>query len=160
MGSTSDRRLHWEDLTDDGITPYLKGIHLTLESWRPGRDEEGWRLRGKAAVELEEKFRLNPSAYPTQPKMVKAVERLEGDVRALDELTRSTQPPCLLARPQKDAIAALMFGDTSGEGYGSSLWKYGGRIVNTINGIWTRAYGQGHRISGSCPILCCGSSSW
>ena len=27
------------------ITPYLKGVHLTLESWRPYRDEEGWRLQ-------------------------------------------------------------------------------------------------------------------
>ena len=26
------------------IVPYLKGIHLTLDSWRNGRDAEGWKL--------------------------------------------------------------------------------------------------------------------
>jgi hypothetical protein len=26
------------------LVPYLKGIHLTLDSWQPGRDSEGWRV--------------------------------------------------------------------------------------------------------------------
>jgi hypothetical protein len=26
------------------ITPYLKGMHLTLDGWRPNRDEELWKL--------------------------------------------------------------------------------------------------------------------
>lgn len=26
------------------LTPYVKGFHLTLESWRPDRDEAGWKL--------------------------------------------------------------------------------------------------------------------
>jgi hypothetical protein len=30
--------------TYPSITPYLKGIHLTLDSWRPWRDDEGWKL--------------------------------------------------------------------------------------------------------------------
>jgi hypothetical protein len=29
--------------TYPAITPYLKGIHLTIDSWRIGRDEEGWK---------------------------------------------------------------------------------------------------------------------
>ena len=29
------------------MKPYLKGVHLILESWRPYRDEYGWRLRGE-----------------------------------------------------------------------------------------------------------------
>ena len=28
------------------MTPYMKGVHLTLDSWRPYRDGEGWRLQG------------------------------------------------------------------------------------------------------------------
>jgi hypothetical protein len=27
------------------MSPFLLGFHLTIDSWRPGRDEEGWRLR-------------------------------------------------------------------------------------------------------------------
>ena len=26
------------------LTPYLKGFHLSLESWRPDRDQHGWKL--------------------------------------------------------------------------------------------------------------------
>jgi hypothetical protein len=26
------------------IIPYPKGIHLTLDSWRPGQDSDGWKL--------------------------------------------------------------------------------------------------------------------
>ena len=29
------------------MNPYLKELHLTLDSWRPYSDEEGWRLQGK-----------------------------------------------------------------------------------------------------------------
>jgi hypothetical protein len=34
------------------LHPYLKGIHLTLESWRLGKNEEGWTVR-PAATEAE-----------------------------------------------------------------------------------------------------------
>lgn len=30
--------------TFPGMVPYLKGIHHTLESWRTGRDKDGWRF--------------------------------------------------------------------------------------------------------------------
>jgi hypothetical protein len=30
-----------------GMKPYLKGFHLLLETWREGRDEEGWKLCAK-----------------------------------------------------------------------------------------------------------------
>ena len=26
------------------LTPYLKGFHLTLDSWRDGRNLEGWKI--------------------------------------------------------------------------------------------------------------------
>jgi len=34
------------------LVPYLKGIHLTLDSWRPNRDDDGWKISNT----LEEKF--------------------------------------------------------------------------------------------------------
>ena len=30
--------------TYPSLNPYLKGIHLTLDSWRPHRDDDGWKL--------------------------------------------------------------------------------------------------------------------
>jgi len=32
-----------------GMKPYLKGFHLSLETWRGGRDEEGWKMTPKEA---------------------------------------------------------------------------------------------------------------
>ncbi len=26
------------------LTPYLKGLHLTIDSWRDNRDDEGWQM--------------------------------------------------------------------------------------------------------------------
>jgi hypothetical protein len=31
------------------LNPYLKGIHLTLCSWMPGRDKDGWKIRKKGS---------------------------------------------------------------------------------------------------------------
>jgi hypothetical protein len=29
------------------INPYMKGLHLTIDSWRPVREPDGFKLRGK-----------------------------------------------------------------------------------------------------------------
>jgi hypothetical protein len=29
------------------LNPYIKGLHLTIDSWRPGRKESGFKMRGK-----------------------------------------------------------------------------------------------------------------
>ena len=38
--------------TYTSMVPYLKGIHLTLDSWRKGRDEEGWKVMGYKGEEI------------------------------------------------------------------------------------------------------------
>jgi hypothetical protein len=53
------------------ITPFHKGMHLTLDSWRPGRDTEGW----KHLLTLEELDALDV-AEATAPEFVHAVPRL------------------------------------------------------------------------------------
>ena len=30
--------------TYPGITPFLKGVHHTIESWRTGRNQDGWKF--------------------------------------------------------------------------------------------------------------------
>ena len=38
-----------------GMKPYLKGFHLSLESWRAGKNSEGWKLRpGEAEAVFED----------------------------------------------------------------------------------------------------------
>ncbi len=29
------------------LNPYIKGLHLAIDSWRPGREELGFKMRGK-----------------------------------------------------------------------------------------------------------------
>jgi hypothetical protein len=40
--------------TYPAITPYLKGLHLTIDSWREGRDSDGWKLSPSALAEMWE----------------------------------------------------------------------------------------------------------
>ena len=37
-----------------GMKPYLKGFHLSMETWQVGRDEEGWKLPPGALIGPEE----------------------------------------------------------------------------------------------------------
>ena len=37
------------------MTPYLQGLHLTIDGWRPDRDEHGHKLQGRALAEWREK---------------------------------------------------------------------------------------------------------
>ena len=30
------------------LSPYYKGLHLTIDGWRPDRDNQGYKLHGKA----------------------------------------------------------------------------------------------------------------
>jgi hypothetical protein len=49
------------------ITPYLKGMHLTLEGWRPNRDEEMWKLQPKLGRHLLRMLFRHPHLNWSQP---------------------------------------------------------------------------------------------
>ncbi|KAL7581700.1 hypothetical protein ACA910_022243 [Epithemia clementina (nom. ined.)] len=76
------------------------------------------------------------------PLVVTPVSQLQADVQALAELTSSVAPPKVLVRPQSAAVAAVMFGDASGSGFGTSLWLQGSTEIHAVHGVWTRAYGS------------------
>jgi hypothetical protein len=60
--------------TYPAFTPYLKGYHLTIDSWRPDRDREGWRLP---------RAQLSSDPYPDPPSYVQLVPRFCDDVLCL-----------------------------------------------------------------------------
>ena len=130
--------LVYVSLTFEVMVSYLKGIHMTLESWRDDRDEDGWRLNPKdrRRIIMERKDERKP------PQRVSQVSRFKGDVEALVELPRGEEPPRIQARPTVGASVAMIFADASGEGFGSSLWIYGSTKIDTEHGLWTRAYGS------------------
>ncbi|KAL7572801.1 hypothetical protein ACA910_014658 [Epithemia clementina (nom. ined.)] len=111
------------------MVPYLKGLHLTLESWRKDRDEDGWKMTAKERALVnrgkdEERDAVEENYNPNMkaPDKVIPAPRFADDVYVLTELTKSAQTLQVLVHLTGQAIAALMFGDASGTVFGTSLW--------------------------------------
>ena len=114
---------------------YLNGIYATMNSWRPDRDEEGWKLGSDVILENESvrKPTLN------NPARVRMVPRMLFDVEALEKLTASKEPPQRTLRPVKHgAVARYYFGDASGAGFGMSGWSPGDDQIEVDFGSWDR----------------------
>ena len=123
--------------TYPAMVPYLKGIHLTLDSWRPNRGTDGWKLSDAEikANNLYAKGELGGSefeeAYDTQaPAVVRPVGRLVKDLEALALLTAELEPPVRVVRSSRIVQARYGFGDASGGGFGAS--------IEARKGIWYR----------------------
>jgi hypothetical protein len=120
--------------TYPAFTPYLKGVHLTLDSWRPNRDDEGWKM--------VHAFHYHKNEYPlptspTQPLVrVTGVPRLAGDLQALAKLFSTPHPPWRIVRSSSVIIALYGFGDASGEGFGGTLLTPQG--IRYRYGLWGR----------------------
>ena len=139
-------------LTYDFLQPYLKGFHLSEESWRPGRDADGWKQRDKNTgvgegddvldefdLELEAALEdLHSGVRPDltlpntrrkdddAPPTVKPVPRLGFDVKALKAFLEPETPLQVIVRPVQGACYVVYgAGDASGEGFGSSLKPMG-----------------------------------
>jgi hypothetical protein len=119
--------------TYTSMIPYLKGLHLTIDSWRPNRDDDGWRMTSGYEPKVDEG---DNTLYA--PPLVKAVTRLRGDLQALGELTESAAAPTVQVRLTATAAAGFMFGDASGVGFGQSLWFLAQKDVDVFYGLWNR----------------------
>jgi hypothetical protein len=63
--------------TYPSMMPYLKGFHLTLDGWRRGRDNDGWKYLSQKAREAQDQGELTGiEDAPNAPKQVKAKARL------------------------------------------------------------------------------------
>jgi hypothetical protein len=127
--------------TYPSITPYLKGLHLTIDSWRPHRDEEGWVIppgaqREESVIqvwtgeEFERPFDLRG------PMRVKAVPRLRQDLESLAILFQDEAPPIRYVRAKHTCSALYGYGDASGGGFGSAFSD--GNLVRYRHGLWGR----------------------
>jgi hypothetical protein len=117
------------------FVPYLRGIHKTIDNWRPFRDADSWKLTEaqiRIAMEEDDGFAGAQRSKLEPGPMVKAVPRLVEDVKALTLLTKSEAPPKVVKRRKRSGTACYGFGDASGKGFGSSI---------EINGIHHSEYG-------------------
>ena len=136
-----------------GMKPYLKGFHLSLESWREGRDAEGWKLRSggwdanfdeeseMAAVKGDlmtlsgspdgaENRNMGPSSGLT-----KAVPRFKQDLKALLKLSEGLEPAVRRVRSGKSRMAVYGFGDASAAGFGATIDRPGIGLYGRF-GLW------------------------
>jgi len=126
--------------TYPAINPYLKGIHLTLDSWRPWRKDDGWRM---TLAEIHTALQDDPDfasmgTGEKAPNVVIGVSRLHDDLQALLALFSPTTPPRRPMRLSTSAVALYQFGDASGAGFGSSLFLNGSLYYR--HGQWTTAF--------------------
>ena len=121
--------------TYEWMPPYLKGLHLTIDSWREGRNKAGWKVKRPRAQQViwewegEQWVDMNPEDYaavttgPSKaPERVIAVPRLKSDVHALRKLFQSAEPSVAILRASQSVAALYLMGDASGKGFGSVLW--------------------------------------
>ena len=142
-------------MTYTDIIPYLKGIHLTIDCWRGNRNKQGWKVQSerdwlRMVGELGEGCRaggwkkwvseVKTYAYEDHPKLVKAVPRLLGDLKALESLFQGDEPGERLVRGSSIAEVVYGFGDASGLGFGSSWIESSSKkesgVVGYRVGVW------------------------
>eukprot|EP00980_Cylindrotheca_fusiformis_P012245 scaffold2984_cov80-Cylindrotheca_fusiformis.AAC.3 len=128
------------------MTPYLKGIHLTIDSWRANRDPAGWKMSPKewgifleGIEDSEMRQNLADLGNAQAPAMVWPVPRLKDDIEMLETLFSSPTPTRVCVRPTRYVQVVLGFGDASGNGFGGTflstaglsyqigVWKYKGK---------------------------------
>jgi hypothetical protein len=111
--------------TYPALTPYLKGLHLTIDGWHPNQDSEGWRdmttsLQGYWDERSNSWVDLQPSTMEA-PAKVTPVPRLHHDLSCLEQLVRAATPPLHYICLHHIKTASYCFGDASGNSIGSSL---------------------------------------
>ena len=139
--------------TYSSMVPYLKGIHLTLDSWRPGRDKEGWKERKVtnstdsdmfdevdeeevfATLDKEGDIKSGCNLYENHPNKVSLAPRLYDDLEALALFFKPDKPSWRFVRGSEIVVAEYGFGDASGAGFGSSFESQRGGI-NYRLGVW------------------------
>ena len=127
--------------TYPNLTPFIKGMHLTLDGWRPGRDSEMWKHRCAPEVEgywdaKEEVWIPANLGSLKPPKVVKPAPRLKDDLEMLSSLMSADQPPLRLVRTKHISVAIYGFVDASGVGFGSSVETKEGLLYRY--GLWGR----------------------
>ena len=134
------------------MQPYLKGFHLSENSWRPNRDEDGWKLPPDHAAEEDPSLlvpmeNMPPNVDDDEPPMIIPVPRLQEDVEALLTLFDPPTPVQIIARPvQGSCLVAYGGGDASGEGFGGQIKPIGDK-ARLRRGFW-------------CPAKADESSNW
>ena len=116
--------------------PYLRGLHKTIDSWRPFRDREGWKMM-QSVIDAKMSDGYLPSSDTSHEptKFIIPLPRLRRDFEVLRDLTETKAPPKVVRRRKGTASAIYGFGDASGTGFGNAI-EVGGNIYQEF-GQWS-----------------------
>jgi len=118
--------------TYSAMVPYLKGLHLTLDGWREGRDDEGW----KDLVWYKFHRTDRPKSHQeTAPTCVACVDRLKTDLDVLLDFFDDDTPYALPLRPTSYGTMYIV-GDASGTGFGNTAWSAEDEEIAAQFGGW------------------------
>ena len=115
------------------MVPYLKGIHQTLDSWRSGRNTDGWKLSLEKLREYYAEDGHEIGGNTEAPAKVQAVPHLKSEQFAMGELLVGDKPYKVPVRVRSNCWVRYGMGDASGEGFGARFH---------INGALLFRYGQ------------------
>jgi hypothetical protein len=117
------------------INPYLKGLHLTIDSWRDNRDSEGWKAKpAQEYWEDQPHDWEHPQPIHDRPAYVQPVPRYAADLEALRCLVAPEEPPLRYVQQNKLVTAIYGFVDASASGFGSSFTAPQGTYYTY--GVW------------------------
>ena len=93
-------------MTYPSMKPYLKGLYLTLNSWRPNYDQHGWKKRKRDIEQIGD--------HGPPPKLVRAATPRHAtrgplDVGTLMELIAFKEPPLVPIRPVEKKSKRLIW---------------------------------------------------
>jgi hypothetical protein len=129
------------------MKPYLKGIHLTVDSWRLRRHEDGWKDPTWCGPPVEA-----GEAELEAPETVKAVKWLSWDLEALRILFSAENPAVRTIRLSGVVSVIYGFSDASDSGFGSSL-THDNSVVYIV-GVWgSDADGESSNYHELCTLV-------
>ena len=142
------------------LIPFLKGIHLTLDSWRDGRTPSGWKLKfNKSSPTVHEveplddlhtaceaadftlvknedgDYTAESESFEDAPDSVQVVPRLYQDLLVLQSFLSAASPPWRFTRGRRMVSVRYGFGDAARSGFGASFQKDSGDIWYRM-GVW------------------------
>ena len=107
------------------MPPFLKSLHLVIDSWRPNRDSEsGWENKYLYKDE-DGDWRLEGDSAGDAPETVDPTgalrEMFEFHLTSLSELLGGEEPAIQYCRAEGSVTALYLWGDASGASFGSLL---------------------------------------
>jgi len=124
------------------INPFLKGVHQTIDSWRPNRYQDGWKMKANdyldklAALESDEERNVMIDAHNIgHPSHVAPASRLTSDLKALRIFFSKEKPTKICMRARRWYQVNYGFGDASGEGFGDNWLTPEG--ISYHFGVWS-----------------------